>query len=54
MPRRAIESTKRLLNMQLEKNVLTTLDYATTSEELTFGSDDFKAIVTRLTEGKGQ
>jgi enoyl-CoA hydratase/carnithine racemase len=52
MPRQAIESTKRLLNMQLEKNVLTTLDYATASEELTFGSDDFKAIVARLTEGK--
>lgn len=54
MPRQAIESTKRLLNMQLEKNVLTTLDYATTSEELTFGSDDFRAIVTKLTEGKGR
>jgi enoyl-CoA hydratase/carnithine racemase len=54
MPRQAIESTKRLLNMQLEKNVLTTLDYATTSEELTFGSDDFRAIVTRLTEGRQQ
>ena len=54
LPRRAIESTKRLLNMQLERNVLATLDYATTSEELTFGSDDFRAIVTRLVEGKQQ
>jgi enoyl-CoA hydratase/carnithine racemase len=54
MPRQAVESTKRLLNMQLEKNVLTTLDYATTSEELTFGSDDFRAIVARLAEGKQQ
>lgn len=52
MPRQAVESTKRLLNMQLEKNVLATLDYATTSEELTFGSDDFRAIVARLAEGQ--
>ena len=57
MPRRAIESTKRLLNMQLEKNVLTTLDYATTAEELTLGSAEFrvtvaKAIAGKLAEGK--
>ena len=51
-PRLAVESTKRLLNMHIERAVLATLDYATTAEELTFQSDDFQTNIARLTARK--
>jgi enoyl-CoA hydratase/carnithine racemase len=47
-PRKAVEATKRILNIQLERAVLATLDYATNAEEVTFTSDDFLAIVEKL------
>ncbi|WP_024804460.1 enoyl-CoA hydratase/isomerase family protein [Nocardia sp. BMG51109] len=53
LPRLAVESTKRLLNLQLERAVLATLDYATTAEDLTFQSEDFRAVIGKLTAGKG-
>ncbi|MBO2447641.1 enoyl-CoA hydratase/isomerase family protein [Actinomadura barringtoniae] len=53
LPRRAVESTKRLLNLHLERAVLATLDYATTAEDLTFQSDDFHAVITRLLDKDG-
>ena len=34
--------------MQLERQVQITLDYATTAEELTFGTPELKANVARL------
>jgi enoyl-CoA hydratase len=52
LPRQAVESTKRLLNLQLERAVLATLDFATTAEEQSFATDDFRAILAKLTEGK--
>jgi enoyl-CoA hydratase/carnithine racemase len=52
LPRQAVESTKRILNLQLERAVLATLDYATTAEEQSFSTDDFRTIVARLSEGK--
>ncbi|MFI5720377.1 enoyl-CoA hydratase/isomerase family protein [Nocardia sp. NPDC051750] len=52
MPRQAVEATKRVLNMQLEKAVLTSLDYALTAEYQSFQTDDFQATITRLTSGK--
>ncbi|MGW0178712.1 enoyl-CoA hydratase/isomerase family protein [Nocardia sp. NPDC003345] len=52
MPRQAVEATKRVLNMQLEKAVLTSLDYALTAEYQSFQTDDFRATITRLTSGK--
>jgi len=48
LPQKAVESTKRILNMQLERQVQITLDYATTAEELTFGTPELKANVARL------
>lgn len=48
LPQKAVESTKRILNIQLERQVMMTLDYATTAEELTFGTDELKANVARL------
>ena len=52
LPRQAVESTKRILNLQLERAVLATLDYATAAEEQSFTTDDFYSIVAKLAEGK--
>lgn len=51
LPQKAVESTKRILNIQLEQQVMMTLDYATTAEELTFGTDDLKNNVAKLLQG---
>ncbi|MFI9833135.1 enoyl-CoA hydratase/isomerase family protein [Streptomyces sp. NPDC051913] len=50
LPRQAVESTKRLLNLHLERAVLATLDYATTAEERSFETEDFRSVIARLTE----
>jgi enoyl-CoA hydratase/carnithine racemase len=52
LPRQALEATKRLLNIHLERAVLASLDYANTAEEQSFLTDDFKAIVTKLNAKK--
>ena len=52
LPRQAVESTKRLLNLHLERAVLATLDFAMTAEEQSFQTDDFRVTIERLTEGK--
>jgi enoyl-CoA hydratase/carnithine racemase len=49
LPRQAVESTKRLLNLHLERAVLATLDFATTAEEQSFQTSDFAAILAGLT-----
>ncbi|WP_063047754.1 enoyl-CoA hydratase/isomerase family protein [Nocardia pseudovaccinii] len=49
LPQQAVESTKRVLNLQLEHAVLATLDYALAAEDLTFQSEDFRANIARLT-----
>ncbi|MCV7317142.1 enoyl-CoA hydratase/isomerase family protein [Mycolicibacillus parakoreensis] len=52
LPRQAVESTKRLLNIHLERAVLATLDFANMAEDQSFQTEDFAAIVARLTAGK--
>ena len=52
LPRQAVESTKRLLNLHLERAVLASLDFATTAEEQSFGTEDFRSILAGLTQGK--
>jgi enoyl-CoA hydratase len=52
LPRQAVESTKRVLNLQLERALLATLDYAMTAEEGSFTTGDFRTILAKLTEGK--
>jgi enoyl-CoA hydratase len=52
LPRQSVESTKRVLNLQLERAVLATLDFAMAAEEQSFATDDFRAILAKLTEGK--
>lgn len=52
LPQQAVESTKRLLNLHLERAVLATLDFATTAEEQSFQTEDFRATIERLSAGK--
>ncbi len=48
LPQRATEDTKRILNMHLERAVLSTLDFALTAEDRSFGSPEVRAAVDRL------
>jgi enoyl-CoA hydratase/carnithine racemase len=48
LPRQAVESTKRLLNLQLERAVLATLDFATTAEDQSFQTADFATTIAGL------
>ncbi|EFC84561.1 enoyl-CoA hydratase/isomerase family protein [Parafrankia sp. EUN1f] len=52
LPQQAVESTKRMLNIHLERAVLATLDYATNAEEQSFNTDDFVSILARLNAGR--
>ena len=52
LPRQAVESTKRMLNMHLERAVLATLDYANAAEEQSFQTEDFLTTIARLTASK--
>lgn len=48
LPQQAVEATKRLMNLQLEKSVLASLDYANLAEYVSFGTAEFNAIVDGL------
>jgi enoyl-CoA hydratase len=52
LPQQAVESTKRVLNIHLERAVLASLDYALAAENQSFQTEDFRAIVTKLTAAK--
>lgn len=52
MPRQALEATKRLLNIHLERAVLASLDYANNAEEQSFLTEDFRTIVAKLNAKK--
>jgi enoyl-CoA hydratase/carnithine racemase len=45
LPRRALEDTKRLLNMHLERAVLATLDFALAAEDRSFLSPELRATL---------
>ena len=49
---RAVETTKRVLNLHLERAVLASIDYALTVEEQSFQTEDFRKIVTRRNAAK--
>lgn len=53
LPQRAAEDTKRILNLQLERAVLSTLDFALTAEDRSFQSAELRANVDRLRQPKG-
>jgi enoyl-CoA hydratase/carnithine racemase len=48
LPQRAVEDTKRILNMHLERAVLATLDFAFAAEDRSFGSPEVRANIDRL------
>ena len=48
LPRRAVEDTKRVLNLHLERAVLATLDFALSAEDRSFGSPELRANLDRL------
>ena len=52
MPQQAVESTKRVLNLHLERAVLASLDYALSAEHQSFTTEDFRSIITKLNAGK--
>jgi acyl-CoA synthetase (AMP-forming)/AMP-acid ligase II len=52
LPQQAVESTKRVLNIHLERAVLASLDYALSAENLSFQTEDFRSVVTKLAAGK--
>jgi enoyl-CoA hydratase len=48
LPRRAVEDTKRILNLHLERAVLATLDFALSAEDRSFGSPELRANLDRI------
>jgi enoyl-CoA hydratase len=45
LPRRAVEDTKRILNLHLERAVLGTLDFALSAEDRSFTSPELRANI---------
>src|SRR6516165_1483395 len=50
LPRQAVEATKRILNLHVERAVLATIDFALAAETESFETDDLRANVTRFLE----
>jgi enoyl-CoA hydratase len=48
LPQQAVEMTKRVLNLHLERSVLATIDFAMTAESESFDTDDLRANVDRF------
>jgi enoyl-CoA hydratase/carnithine racemase len=51
-PQQAVEATKRLLNLHLERAVLATLDFAMSAEHQSFTTEDFQKNIAKLTAKK--
>ena len=52
LPQQAVEDTKRILNLHLERAVLATLDFALTAEDRSFTSPELRANLDRLLSPK--
>ena len=50
LPRQAVEATKRVLNLHLERAVLATIDFAMAAETESFDTDDLRANVAKFRE----
>jgi enoyl-CoA hydratase len=48
LPKQAVEDTKRILNLHLDRAVLATLDFAITAEDRSFSSSELRANLDRL------
>ncbi len=53
LPRRAVEDTKRILNLHLERAVLATLDFALSAEDRSFVSPELRANIDTFLSRKG-
>ena len=53
LPRRAVEDTKRVVNIQLERAVLAALDFALAAEDRSFTSPELRANIDRLRKREG-
>ena len=50
LPRQAVEATKRVLNLHVERAVLATIDFAMAAETESFDTPDLRANVDRFLE----
>jgi enoyl-CoA hydratase/carnithine racemase len=50
LPRQAVEATKRVLNLHVERSVLATIDFAMSAETESFDTDDLRNNVARFLE----
>ena len=48
LPRQAVEMTKRVLNLHVERSVLATIDFALAAETESFETDDLRNNVARF------
>lgn len=48
LPRQAVEATKRVLNLHVERAVLSTIDFAMAAETESFDTDDLRRNVNRF------
>jgi enoyl-CoA hydratase len=48
LPQYAVEATKRVLNMHMERSVLATIDFALACEYESFSTDDLRNNVDRM------
>ena len=48
LPKQAVQDTKRILNLHLERAVLATLDFALTAEDRSFTSPELRANIDRF------
>jgi len=48
LPQQAVEATKRVLNLHLERAVLTTIDFALAAENESFDTDELRANIDRF------
>ena len=53
LPRGAVEDTKRVLNVQMERAVLAVLDYALAAEDRSFTTPELRANVDRMLKRSG-
>jgi enoyl-CoA hydratase/carnithine racemase len=53
LPRQAVEATKRVLNLHVERSVLATIDFAMAAENGSFDTDELQENVRRFRERSG-
>ena len=54
LPRRAVEDTKRVINIHLERAILATIDHALAAEDRSFTSPELRANLDRLLARRAQ